>query len=245
MKNRTERENGWKRACVLICAFFLLAGISSGLSAQHSPEDSTKKRERLTGEWNKSGLSYTFEDTAALTVTRLEGRPGEQIRGPYAWFTLGTHDCFSFRKNPADSLSLHVVLVGEVTDSTAVLALGVPFVRSGTGFGLQGTWNHAETLTRIEWAFGDSTVIYRKFAFDILTGREAIAEEHRGTWKRAGTGYEPGSCEVMFGGNDRAVVLPMVYRDMMYLFDLSPGKSLFIRGRSKPPTGERLTKIGR
>jgi hypothetical protein len=85
-------------------------------------------------------------------------------------------------------------------------------------------------------------VEYRKTVFDFATGREAVVEEYRGVWKRAEGRYEPGSCEVTFGESGQSIVLPLVYRDMMYLFDLSPGKSLFIRGKAKPPAGARLTR---
>lgn len=242
MQGTAEKRTGWRRARILPCALFILLLLTSGPSAQTGPGYTTRKKERLVGAWNQRGLTYTFEDATTLNVTRLDGGPGGYIRGQYTWFTLGIHDCISFRKDPADSLSLQVVLIGEVTDSTAVLALGAPFVRSVPGRGLQGTWNHTENLTRIEWSFGSDTVEYRKTVFDFATGREAVVEEYRGVWKRAEGRYEPGSCEVTFGESGQSIVLPLVYRDMMYLFDLSPGKSLFIRGKAKPPAGARLTR---
>jgi hypothetical protein len=242
MQRRTPTETRRKRASVFLLAWFVLAVMPAGFSAQPGYETPAAKKALLVGTWTKRGLTYAFEDTVSLSLSRRESGPERTIRGSYSWLSLGTHTCISFLKNPSDSLSQQVVLVGEMNDSTAVLAIGMPFVRSGTGSGLTGTWNHAEIMTRIEWTFGANTVEYRKFAVDVSTGHETVAEEHKGTWSHAGTGAEPGSYEIAFGGNDRAVVLPMVYRDMMYLFDLSSGKSLFAREKAAPPAGERLTR---
>jgi hypothetical protein len=231
-----------KRAFILACALFILLALASALFTQPDPENTNRKKGFLIGTWQKRGVTYVFEDAATLSVTRLGGGKSGFIRCPYTWFALGMHECISFQKDPADNLSLQVILVGEVTDSTAVLALGTPFIRSGPGGGLTGTWKHAEHLTRIEWTFGLDTVEYRKIVFDLSTGRETTVEEYQGQWRLAEKKYEPGSYEVTFGENKRATVLPIVYRDVMYLFDLSPGKSFFKRVKGKPLKDERLTR---
>ena len=243
MQEKAEKRWEWTRVCVLGCALFLLLALPRDTSTQSGSGEINRKKTLLVGTWQKREITYLFEDEVTLSVTRLGGGPSGYIRSRYTWAALGMHDCFTFRKDPADSLSQQVVLVGEVADSTAVLALGTPFVRSGTGSGLTGTWNHVEHLIRIEWTIGQDTVEYRKMVFNADAGRETVVEEYRGTWRRAEGRYEPGSFTVNFPENGQAIVLPMVYRDLMYLFDLSPGKSLFTRGKGKPD--ERLTKNSR
>ena len=109
--------------------FFLSVEI---LSTQSTGDDASGKKILLPGMWLKHGFAYHFEDDGTVTALNL-GAPPSQIRSPYSWITMGSHSCIAFRKNPADSLSIEVLLVGEMTDSTAVLALGTPFVRAAGG----------------------------------------------------------------------------------------------------------------
>jgi hypothetical protein len=214
-----------KLLCVL-CALFLFSGSTS---TQQGPGDVNSKKSLLIGTWIQGGLSYTFEDTSMLSVIGPSGGLAESIRTPYRWMKLGVHDCIVFQSNPPDSLSLQVVLVGEVGETEAVLALGVPFAREGKGTGLLGTWCHAERQTCMRWTIGPEDALYSESVCDIAEGSEKMIERHRGKWLNAPEYAEPGSFILDFGKIGQATVLPVVYLDMMYLFDLSKGKSLFTR----------------
>ena len=211
---------------------------AAGINTQSSSDGGREKHSRIIGTWTKRGLIYRFDADSTLTITKLGGGPSGYLHTPFRWFSMGTHDCITFRRDPSDSLSLEVFLVGTVTDTTAVLALGTPFIRSGEGRGVPGTWKHMDHFTKIEWIFSPETVSYRKSKFAIDTGNETTVEEYSGTWARADGRREPGTFVLSFGGGSRVFVLPIVHRDMMYLFDVSPGKSVFTRPRieSRPDT---------
>jgi hypothetical protein len=157
--------------------------------------------------------------------------PGQVVNGSYSWFRLGEHDCIAFRKAIPGENDLEILLMGEMSDSTAIIALGTPFVRADSSRGLSGLWKHMEQCERMEWRFGPDTAEYRNTVFEPLTGTERMREERAGTLVK-GEDNEPGSFTVHFRDGKRATILPIIYRDIMYLFDLSPGKSYFVRERT-------------
>jgi copper chaperone CopZ len=133
------------------------------------------------------------------------------------------------------------VLIGAVTDSRAVIALGTPFLRTERGRGVPGTWKHLDRLSRMEWKFGPDTAEYRRTRLNLKTGEEELAESRAGTYRAASEKYEDGSFLLSFRDGSQAVVLPIVYRNLMYLFDLTPAKSLFSRTREPVTEAGRLT----
>ncbi len=229
------------RAAITAAVFFAIT--AAGITTLSPTGDTSAKKSQIIGTWTKRGFTYRFDADSTVTVTKIGGGPSGYLRSPYRWFNMGTHDCVSFRRDPSDSLSLEVLLVGNVTDSTAVLALGTPFVRSGEGHGIPGSWKHMDHFTKIEWIFSPETVSYRKSMFSIDTGYERTVEEYSGPWTRAEGNREPGTFILAFGGGSRTFVLPIVHRDMMYLFDVSPGKSVFMRARPVLQPDTLSTKI--
>ncbi len=189
------------------------------------------KRQLLPGAWHRRGFSYMFADSGIFEARRT-GSPDQSLKGEYVWFRLGGHDCIAFRnKRPGDDF-LEIFLIGRVTDSSAIIALGTPFIRADSSRGLAGLWKHQASHCRIEWRFGPGTASYRKTEFDSLSGSERITEERSGSYSKSDD-PEPGSFTVLFDDGNLSSVLPVVHRDMMCLFDLSPAKSLFSRGMDK------------
>lgn len=225
-KNTCLPERGRKRcfAAVLAGLFFLL-GVS-GVSAQG---DNSGKRAALIGTWYRRTFIYTFEDSVRFRVVRPGSR--DIVRGRYSWVRIGTHDCISLWGARGDSTAVEILLVSEITDSTAVIGLGTPFVREGKGRGITGQWKHMEPFRRIDWTFGPGNVEYRSIVYHPSSGEGQIVEARAGTYSPAEDAAEPGSFAVRFGGGAEAMVLPLVYRDMLYVFDLSPGKAFFRRGK--------------
>lgn len=215
----------------LAIAAAMLVCTAAGINTQSTQVGGQEKKIALIGTWTKRGLTYRFDADSTLTIMKPGGGPSRYLRTSYRWFSMGTHNCIMFRRDPTDSLSTEVLLVGAVTDTSAVLALGTPFVRSGEGRGLPGSWKHMDPFTRIEWVFSPETVSYRKSKIAIDTGLESTIEEYSGTWERADAKREPGTFAISFGGGSRTFVLPVVHRNIMYLFDVGPGKSVFTRPR--------------
>jgi len=214
-------------------ALFIFAILCVFLSARENftetvASQSLMKRSLMPGVWHRQGFSYMFADTGVFEA-RSAGSDDQSLKGEYAWFRLGGHDCIAFRnKRPGDDI-FEVFLIGRVTDSSAIIALGTPFVRADSSRGLAGLWKHPASRGRIDWRFGPGTVSYRKTEFEPLSGRERVREERSGSYSKSDD-PEPGSFTVFFDDGNQSSVLPIVHRDMMYLFDLSPSKSLFSRG---------------
>lgn len=211
------------------------------VAPEQSPGVEITKRDLLMGTWKGGGCAYRIDPDGTMRIQRI-GAPADTLRTRYAWFRMGNHDCITMHREDGDSLSLQVLLIGEVTDSRAVIALGSPFLRVETGKGITGTWKHLEHLSRMEWKLGPGTVEYRRTVVNPKTGEEQPAESRKGTFIPASGKYEDGSLQLSFDDGARAVVLPIVYRNLMYLFDLSPGKSLFSRIGDPISSAERMTE---
>lgn len=211
-------------------------------SAPSPPPSGTamSKRNLLAGTWRGGGCTYRIDSDGMVRIQRI-GVPGDSLRGRYAWFRMGDHDCISMQRENGDSLSLQVMLIGEVTDSRAVIALGTPFMRMERGKGIPGPWKHVDRLSRMEWKFGSETVEYRRTRINLQTGEEQVLESRAGSYHGANENYEDGSFQLSFQDGSGAVVLPIVYRNLMYLFDLTPVKSLFTRVREPVTDAGRFT----
>ncbi|MHB9030252.1 MAG: hypothetical protein ACYC9O_15910 [Candidatus Latescibacterota bacterium] len=234
-KNKSERISGGKKAGKLLLLFLLMVfAAAPDISVQTWSSGSLEKQRLLPGVWHRRGFVYTFADSAAVQVRRTDV-PGQTVYGRYSWFRMGEHDCIIFRKGNAGENALEVILIGEISDSTAVIALGTPFVRADSSRGLTGLWKHLDRFERMEWRFGSDNAEYRKTVVEPLTGQERVVEERAGALVK-GEDSEPGNFTVSFRDGKRATVLPVIYRDMMYLFDLSPGKSYFVRERAAQPS---------
>ncbi len=205
-----------------------------------SPGEATPKHELLTGTWSGGGCTYRIDPGGMLWIQRI-GAPSDTLRGRYSWFRMGKHDCISMQREGGDILSLQVLLIGEVTESRAVIALGTPFMRAEKGKGIPGVWQHLDRLSRMEWKFGAETAEYRRTIYSPRPGGEQRVESRTGVYREASGKYEEGSFQLSFEDGSRAVILPIVYRNLMYVFDLSPAKSLFSRVREPVTDAGRVT----
>ncbi len=225
-----------RREKALVFPLFLVFSllVASALSVPAGDSLQEQKKLLLPGIWRCRGFIYAFEDDRKLRVERT-GSTRQTVQGSYSWLRMAGHDCIVFRKNGSNVGDPEVYLIGTVTDSTAVIALGTPFVRADSSRGLSGLWKRMERYERVEWQFEANRVSFRKTGYDPDSGREQLIREWEGTYTRVQI-PEPGSFAVEFAYGEAATVLPIVYRDIMYLYDLSPSKSLFIRER--PPLVE-------
>lgn len=232
--------SGLRPLPLFLCLILLIPTIVPGTATEPASVAFDAKRNLLAGTWKGGVCTYSFEAGDVLRVLRNDCASSDSLRCRYSWFRMGSHDCIALQPDEADNLSLQVLLIGETTESIAVIALGTPFVRIEGGEGINGIWKHMEPFTRVEWKLGVDTVEYRYTFIDPVTGREQVREVRNGVYRRANDRYEEGSLEVVFRDGNRAVVLPVVYKDMMYLFDLSPAKSLFGRVRESTAVADPL-----
>lgn len=209
--------------------------------ASGTPETtSVTKRDLLSGAWTGGGCTYRIDPDGTILIHRV-GAASDSISGKYSWLTMGNHSCITMQRG-GNALSLQVYLIGDVTESRAVIALGTPFIRVGEGKGIPGTWKHMDRMSRMEWTLGPDTVDYRRTVINSRTLEEQVTEHRAGTYREAGGKYEDGSFQLSFQDGSRAVALPIVYRNLMYLFDLSPSKSLFTRVITALPDTARISE---
>jgi hypothetical protein len=222
-----------KKNVLFTFVFFFLVCAPAIFS--QSGENTNQKKKSLPGTWKLHDFTYVFESSGAMKAGKRDGKVQLSNQYHYRWIKMGMHDCLIFEKDSADSLSAHIMLVGEVTDSTAVLSLAAPFIRKDPGENLCGSWKYAQNMTRIEWTFGPDSLEYRETLLDLFTGYERIIESSRGSYSNlSDSSTEAGSYEVTFQNGKSAVILPVVYKNLMYLFDLSRRKSFFVRDTTAP-----------
>ncbi len=86
----------------------------------------------------------------------------------------------------------------------------------------------------VQWNIGEATIDYSQVVLDLSTGEFKTVEERQGTYIRANRRYDAGRFYIDFQDGKKAVVLPIIYKDIMYMFDLSPRNSLFIATENIP-----------
>ncbi len=223
-----------KKYILFISLFFFQLWYFPVVFSQTGIEITAQKKTSLIGNWQLSNFYYVFDDSVTMRAVKSDGKVLLSNRYRSRWLKMGTHDCILFEKDASDSLSASILLVGGVTDSTAVLSLGAPFIRKDAGANLFGVWRYTRNLTRIEWTFDPDSLEYRETVLDLSTGYERIIESSRGSYHlNTDSQAEAGSCAVVFQNGKSAVILPIVYKNLMYIFDLSPRKSLFVRVKSE------------
>jgi len=162
-----------------------------------------------------------------MKVVNLLSHPAYYNTYRYEIVTMRDRNFIRYGKDLADSASTAYMMIGGVDDSTAVLAYGKPFIREGEGKGLYGVWKYVDDLKVIQWDIEADTITYREEELDFTTGALVTSEEHMGTYQHIKYGDEAGRFVIVFTDGKKTEVLPIVYEDIMYMFDLNPSWSLF------------------
>ena len=206
--------------------------ILSGINVPGTTDIPVEKKEAVIGAWVHRDFYYVFKDSV-MTALKIEGEPKGYKTFRYMLERMGAHDLIIFGKDLSDSKNLDFLLVDEVTDSTAVFAAGTPFVRADSSTGLIGTWKHMKEFETILLTIKTNTVDYRETAWDVNTGLTHITEERYGLYT-PGKGKDRGRFYISFDDGTRTTIFPIIYGNILYLFDLCPRKSMFQRVERAP-----------
>ena len=159
----------------------------------------------------------------------------------YRLFRMGVNDFCEYSDNGKGTTGQGLMYIGGFTDTTAVIAIGTPFIKTGETPGMFGTWKHVTMYRTITLTLDQEGIAYRETVYDPATKTDRIAEQRSGTYLRMngalnddGNVLSGGRYLVHFANGTFATLLPVVHNDRMYLFDLSPCKSVFER---IPPSG--------
>ncbi|HDY87184.1 MAG TPA: hypothetical protein ENH82_03595 [bacterium] len=214
---------------ILLLTIFILVCIP--ISAEIEKVDNSK----IIGSWiNNHNFYYTFDEKGVMKVINLDSNPVYYNTYRYEVISMGLKEFIRYGKDLSDSTSVELILMSDVLDSTAVFAYGKTFVRAETGKGLLGSWKYVDDLTIISWDIDKETIEYRQTELDFTTGELKPIEEHFGTYIRKNRKENAGRFYIDFQDGKKTVILPILYKDIMYIFDVNPSWSTFNLAEKTP-----------
>jgi len=217
---------------IALLFFILAAMVPSGMKVLGIPGDPEDKREAIIGAWVHRGFYYVFQDSV-MTAVKISGEPKGFKSFRYTLEALGNIDLIRYGADLADTRNNEFLLLGTVTDSTAVIAYATPFVRADSSKGFVGTWKNVVDMKAIVLTVGAGTIDYSEIFLDGSTGRTVTTEQRLGFY-RGGKGRNSGKFYISFDDGSKATLLPIIFGDVMYLFDISPRKSVFMKTDRAP-----------
>ncbi len=208
----------------------LLATVFSGISVFGVPELDT--RQKLIGAWEHRGFYYVIQDST-LTAIQLTGQPKGYRSFNYSLREMGTVHTLRYGRDLKSTVDNELLVVADVTDSTAVIAYPTVFVREDSSKGFIGEWRHVEDLAALTLTVGAGSIEYSELRIDMVTGAEQTVTQKRGFY-RGNYGPRTGQFTVHYDDGSKARLLPLIFGKIMYLYDLSPRKSMFMRRNDFP-----------
>ncbi len=192
----------------------------------------------VEGSWrNRLGLSYVFDNSGIMTQTVDDKSFAGQKTFKYELITSGMHKLIKYYNGLSDCSETTFLMVTDLTDSTATFAHGLAFSRKDSGSGLKGDWLHVDDLSIITWHIDHEIVAYRHETLDLQSGAFAVLEDRTGTYSMGHRIDDAGMVYVDFNDGSSVVVFPLLFKDVMYLFDFSRIRSSFFRTGSRHDLG--------
>ncbi|MBT4482886.1 MAG: hypothetical protein HOC71_04315 [Candidatus Latescibacteria bacterium] len=215
----------------LICfSALLLLPIITVIALPEKPEEDD---ERFIGAWVRHDFYYDFDNSGVMKAVKVNGEPKGYRTFKYTFEKMGLFKVIRFGKSISDSTGLNFLLVGNVTDSTAIISHGTPFVRADSSSGLSGTWKYVNNYKTIIITIDQNTIDYREMVMDLKTGATNTTEQRQGNIKYRNGKYS-GQFIINFFDGTKTTVVPVLFNKIMYFYDLSPIKSMFIRAEQVP-----------
>jgi len=212
------------------CVFTFITIVFSAVTAIAAQSQS----ENIEGVWRHHTLYYEFSSSGTMRIIQADSTKTqcavfqyEQIPGEYR--TLIRYGSNAL----ADTAVCSYLLIRGFADSSCSIASGTPFVRVSGGPGIKGVWTNANKLAVMTWSFTDQSAAYDQQTLDLNTGEFITNERHDGVFTR-GKRDHSGLFYIQFSDGVTADILPLIAGDIMYLFDLSANRSLFVREPSPP-----------
>jgi len=182
---------------------------------------------KIAGVWVNNNFYYTFDNQGIMKSAKIESELINHNTYIYEIIAMKGHEFIRYGKDLSDSASVNFLYVSNVTDSTAMFGPGMAFVKADSTEGLRGSWKHVDNLSSIYWNIGANTIEYRQAVLDINTGELKTVEEHHGTYVRGQSRNDTGRFYIDFQDGKKAVVVPIFYKNIMYMFDLNPRRTMF------------------
>jgi len=204
--------------------------------AQNIEEVPKEKIDAIMSGWVQRGLFYVFDNRGVMKAIKISGDPIGFRQFQYTTFRMGGNDFVEYIHKRDGKQSVNLLLVDEVTDSTAILSSGTPFVRADSSEGMLGTWKNIKSQTTLLLTIEPEIIRYSETVFDIETGSFKTIESRQGKYRREPAGRDiykqtenGGRYHITFSDGRTRTLLPVIYDGLMYLFDLTPSKSEFVK----------------
>lgn len=183
---------------------------------------------QIWGAWvNRENFYYTFDADGVMRARKSDPVSPTDDSYRYEMFIMQDYEFIRYAENLTDSTGVHFLMVCDVMDSTALFAYGVPFMKADDTEGFPGRWVRVNDLSVITWVFGVDEIEYHHDILDLFTGEFFAFEDRRGTYRYFSRGFNAGRYYIDFEDGEKAVVVPILFKKIMYLFDLSPRRTLF------------------
>lgn len=214
--------------------FILLLSIlvPSGLTVFGVPDLPGTKQDAIRGAWVHRDFYYVFLDSV-MTAVKINGEPKGYKSFKYTMKDLGSVSLIRYGRDLAKSGDNQFLLVDVVTDTTAVFAYPTAFARQDSSSGFLGKWHYVRDTKSIELIVGSGSIDYREMTLNVDTGEITTVVTRHGFYK-GGKGKNMGRFSVVFDDGTKTTLIPIVFGNVMYLFDLSPRKSVFLRSSNAP-----------
>ena len=193
---------------------------------------SASNKNSFQGTWINHRAKIIFDpgDSLRINLKLLPEKSGVFV---FETVPVGNMELIRYSKTLPDKSNSQFLLFADKTDSTANISYGIPFVRVSGDKGVFGTWKNIRDLSEIRWDIGADFIEYNETQLDLNTGFIIVKERHRGTYT-VGEGYYSGRFYVKFDDNVDAVIFPIVFGKIMYIFDMTPRRALFTVSRETP-----------
>ena len=187
----------------------------------------------VIGTWVQRDFCYVFDNAGNMKAFKLKDEPKGYMMFKYSLVHTENHDFIKYGKKLIDRAHLELLLVKDVTDSTVLFSVGTPFVRTDSSTTLRGRWKHVKDFKTILLDVGVKTIDYHEMLYDVNSATTIIQEERHGHYT-TGKGNESGLFFISFNDGTETEIHPILFGDIMYLFDLSSRKCMFYRTETAP-----------
>jgi len=206
--------------------------VPSGINVLGTPDTPGAKQNAIRGAWVHRDFYYVFLDSV-MTAVKIAGEPKGYKTFKYTVQEMGGIALIRYGRDLEKTADNQFLLIDDITDSTAVFAFPTVFARQDSGSGFIGVWRHARDTKSVLLTVGSGSIDYRDLELDTSTGILTTKAERRGFYQ-PGKGKYSGRFSVVFDDGTKTTLIPIVFRNVMYLFDVSPRKSVFLRADNAP-----------
>ncbi|MCE5249974.1 hypothetical protein LLG96_07110 [bacterium] len=220
----------------IILVIYILGTAAAALISAQDTGKTPDKAHAIIGSWERRGFYYTFDDSASMRSVRIVSDPIGYREYRYSTFNIQVNTFIEFRENGSEKKERNFLLLDDVTDTTAVIAFGTPFIRADSSKGLTGAWKRIEDMKTMLWTIRGDSVYFMVSMYDPDSRKYVTLENRSGSFVREPQSINVytkaesgGRFHVHYDNGRSGLLLPVIYDDVLYVFDLTPGKADFVR----------------